>query len=525
MGSVHIADPEYYQALEAKVDGWYVACLLSIWYRASGIPLLPQRLIYSILHSPNYSDVVLYEMITSERNVFRDASDPAWPGREQLGVELAATPALRQMALAHGLEPQLDNMRFFGRRHWYLSDISRERLCALQRANGERPLDEGDPEALAKDAPTNLLLARFPYLGEMAQMFWEGFTSRGKVLPKFLSLRGDLSKAPFRLLRLCMWLTPAPELQLMLLDWARQYPPAGGLSKILRSMVGALVHADFLTLRRLAFSQMLTSRSVYRFGGLVWLWVSGGGLLILKNNITDPSTLPNTQHSQGSPPPEVLVLERNSKVVLDVALALEAAQAKGETTNKDVEVAVLYGGLHLKVRCTNGWWCFRRVRPSPSPSIHKAMHAQPRPRPQRPQQDMEEKLVRHLNFTRDAAASGDSGASSDDGGLEWTTAWTMPAYTSTRPALVAALCVALPLLYLGVGAADWSATFGDIAHDIALGGALRPAGRAEAPAAALPALTYEAVREAALYVFRHLALYWGLTRWVVEWERQLFELK
>lgn len=211
-------------------------------------------------------------MITSEKNVFTDTADPAWGpgGKEQLGVELAATPELRRMALAHGLEPQLDNMRFFGRRHWVLSDISREKLCRLQRARGERALDEGDPEALAQDgakAP-NLILARFPYLAEMGQMFWEGFTSRGKVLPKFLSLRGDLSKAPFRLLRLCMWLTPAPELQLMLLDWARQYPPAGGLSKILRSMVGALVHADFLTLRRLAFSQMLTSRWVgFRVGG------------------------------------------------------------------------------------------------------------------------------------------------------------------------------------------------------------------------------------------------------------------
>lgn len=135
---------------------------------------------------------------------------------------------------------------------------------------------------------------------------------------------------------------------------------------------------------------------------------------------------------------------------------------------------------------------------------------------------MEEKLVRHLNFTRDAANPSPSSTDNDDGGaLEWTTAWTMPAYTSTRPALVAALCIALPLLYLGVGAADWSATFGGIAHDIALG-VLHPE---EAPPVAVGALTYEAVREAFLYVFRHLAMYYGLSRWVVEWERQLFELK
>ncbi len=151
---------------------------------------------------------------------------------------------------------------------------------------------------------------------------------------------------------------------------------------------------------------------------------------------------------------------------------------------------------------------------------------------------MEEKLVRHLNFTRDAAAaaastfstssSSSSSRSSPGGegeaGVEWTTAWTMPAYTSTRPALVAALCVALPLVYLGVGAADWSATFGDIARDIALGGGGEEQ-QQQAAVAAAPALAYEALREAFLYVFRHLALYWGLTRWAVEWERQLFELK
>lgn len=81
-------------------------------------------------------------MITSENNVLRDETDTRWPQKEQLGVELAATTELRRMALAHGLEPQLDNMHFFGKKNWYLSDINREKLCSLQRARGERPLDE-----------------------------------------------------------------------------------------------------------------------------------------------------------------------------------------------------------------------------------------------------------------------------------------------------------------------------------------------------------------------------------------------
>ena len=217
VGSVHIAEPGYFTALEHACEG---------------------------------CDVVLHEMITSQQNVLSDDSSPSWH-RESLCTALAATPALRQMALMHGLEPQLDRMNFYGRPNWYLSDITREKLTSLQKARGEKTLDD-----------VNSSIPGLNHIAELAQVFWEGFTSRGKVLPKFLFMKGGLSSIPFRFLRLVMWLTPAPELQLLLLDWARQYPPAGGFSKILRSMVGAVVHGDVLTLRRLAFSQMLTSRYV-----------------------------------------------------------------------------------------------------------------------------------------------------------------------------------------------------------------------------------------------------------------------
>jgi hypothetical protein len=71
VGTVHIGQPGYYAGLQSS-------CL-------SG------------------HDMVLYEMITSEANVA-----PAGPRRERLGVALQAPPSLRQMAEAHGLEPQLD---------------------------------------------------------------------------------------------------------------------------------------------------------------------------------------------------------------------------------------------------------------------------------------------------------------------------------------------------------------------------------------------------------------------------------
>lgn len=181
------------------------------------------------------------------------------------------------------------------------------------------------------------------------------------------------------------------------------------------------------------------------------------------------------------------MLERNSKVVLDVAQALQAAALEkkgkgssgGSNGEKCVEVAVLYGGLHLKVGmgscCVGVEEGITRTFSLLCVIVHSFIQPPSTHKRTQTKQDMEEKLVRHLNFTRDPSISSPSPAAGDnndegDAALDWTTAWTMPAYTSTRPALVAALCVTLPLVYLGVGAADWSATFGDIARDIALGG-------------------------------------------------------
>lgn len=90
--------------------------------------------------------------------------------------------------------------------------------------------------------------------------------------------------------------------------------------------------------------------------------------------------------------------------------------------------------------------------------------------------------------------------------MEWQTAWTMPAYTAQRQGVVGLMCVTLPLLYLGVGAADWSATFGDLSQEIA----------DHVPFSI-------GIQEIILYLLRHMYMYYGLTRWIVEWEKTLFD--
>lgn len=93
------------------------------------------------------------------------------------------------------------------------------------------------------------------HISEISQIFWKGFAYDGKILPKF-SFEND---GLVQILRLGLWVVPCPEPQLILMDWAKRYPPAGGFSSVLRSMVGALANWNFLALRRLALSQILLS--------------------------------------------------------------------------------------------------------------------------------------------------------------------------------------------------------------------------------------------------------------------------
>jgi hypothetical protein len=107
---------------------------------------------------------------------------------------------------------------------------------------------------------------------------------------------------------------------------------------------------------------------------------------------------------------------------------------------------------------------------------------------------MEVKLVSHLGFAR-----------ADE---TWVTAWSMPAYSHGRRWLVNALCVGLPLAFLAVDGFDWSETFRAVATEVGGGGEWGG----------------EVVRIVGLYLLRHVYMYYGLTRWIVQWDKRLFEV-
>jgi hypothetical protein len=108
-------------------------------------------------------------------------------------------------------------------------------------------------------------------------------------------------------------------------------------------------------------------------------------------------------------------------------------------------------------------------------------------------QDLESKVLTHLGMTRSSPT--------------WQTAWSMREGPSTSRGLVSVLCIAAPLLYLAIGGWDWSDTFSTVAVDVST---------AADPWA-------EIVQGIGAYVLRHVLMYYGLTRWVVQWDRNLFD--
>jgi len=60
-----------------------------------------------------------------------------------------------------------------------------------------------------------------------------------------------------------------------------------------------------------------------------------------------------------------------------------------------------------------------------------------------------------------------------------------------------------------MAALDWSATFGAVAKEFSVGG---------------PHWGQDVARLLFLYVLRHVYIYYGITRWIVNWDKRLFDV-
>eukprot|EP00903_Cladosiphon_okamuranus_P019887 g18279.t1 len=303
------------------------------------------------------------------------------------------------------------------------------------------------------------------FMEEVTRALVVGRQAGNKILPKFFPPLGSSLNRPALVLRALLWLVPSPEAGIMCFDWARSYPRAGGVSVLASSIAESVISGDFFTAKKLGFAQQIVSGQ------------AGGG---------------NWGQSD-----EVVVKARNRVVVEETERALEDGCRK---------IMVLYGGLHM--------------------------------------QDLSAQLCKQLDATREPAG--------------WRTAWVVPTKAKAKSAVAnritssrmgspdaAALAgrleqrqmmqaegqgqvgmlgdevsddvmnrrwgplIVAALAYVAVGAWDWTDTVEALTRQLESGGP-----PLEAFGSALVI--------SALYVARHAYLYYGLARWLVEWEKKLF---
>jgi hypothetical protein len=172
-----------------------------------------------------------------------------------------------------------------------VADLDKDTLVALERARGESAFSSSALDLAKKTLIRGL---------------WGGRAVHGRVLRKFfLSDRWF-----FTALRGVLWLVPCPELGILMLDWARQYPEAGGLSSVLPVMLELGIAGNLDGMKRLAFAQLLVSGQ------------SDGG-------------------SWGLTGSTVLIEERNKQVIEAVRAFRDEGQRR---------IAVIYGAHHMKAR-------------------------------------------------------------------------------------------------------------------------------------------------------------------------------
>jgi len=187
VATVHVAEKDYYEDLERDFE----------------------------------RDLVLFELLTDEKNVEYDESLP------KLKVSLYPTIEARKLASLHDLVAQLDAIDF-KKPNWFLADCSTQSLKAMKETMSS---SEKDTETF-----------KIPAFFEAVLVTVIG---RARKLPRF----GQFARS------LC-WFVPCPEFHLILLDWVWG---GGRPAPVLGAMVDAISAGDIVGARKLAFAQMLVS--------------------------------------------------------------------------------------------------------------------------------------------------------------------------------------------------------------------------------------------------------------------------
>ena len=410
--TVHVGDAEYYQGLQDECESNY--------------------------------DLVLFELITGEENLV-EGEAPSLPVRpEDCGVpwggerdesssndswnrnnssflprlktQLQPTEDARNLAGVHGLRAQLDALNLLSP-NWYVADIPKQELIKLQEEAGE--------QIIGSQSNTQTPTSEIPGIGAKAKSIYDRVgksgnnktgTSNGPLPPAVeafvVAARGRAGGGPVKqLIRYLCWCVPCPEAHLLLLDWVWG---GGRPAPVLGAMLDSLASGQIMSVRRLAFAQMIVSAQA-------------------KGSVGGGTEVP------------ILVNKRNEKALECLRKSLDVDGVR--------RVALLYGGLHM-------------------PGLTSAM----------------------------GSLDPGSGFKMEQSQIRWRPVWRVEAPKSNT----AVRLLALPLL-LFLDGTDWAATVTDSA------------------AAFSQEFYFSSSAVLFLYVIRHGAVYYSLGKWVLEWNKQLFD--
>eukprot|EP00586_Coscinodiscus_wailesii_P008073 CAMPEP_0172523524 /NCGR_PEP_ID=MMETSP1066-20121228/293707_1 /TAXON_ID=671091 /ORGANISM="Coscinodiscus wailesii, Strain CCMP2513" /LENGTH=413 /DNA_ID=CAMNT_0013306603 /DNA_START=249 /DNA_END=1490 /DNA_ORIENTATION=+ len=199
-------------------------------------------------NDPEFSsryDRVHYELIISDE--FLDADDGSSSSSyltrrvHPPSNGLAPSVADSRTALQHGLACQVDVVDYT-QPNWIHADFSRQELESLAPPTQSiLPAGGGDVlQALIKPAT--------PARDNIRTQLFSNLFLTGMGITSFV--------------RSLLWMIPAPELSILLLDWSSLQPRPGGISPIASAVLECLTRGDFGTARTLVFSQMIVSGQV-----------------------------------------------------------------------------------------------------------------------------------------------------------------------------------------------------------------------------------------------------------------------
>ena len=255
-------------------------------------------------------DIVLFELITSTKNtVFQNNKRH----RRSLVIDVYSPKA---ESIAHQFNFMTQLCMKLRKPNWYIADLDAETINNL--------------ESERKDIVYRKYLRN--------KLEGRGGSSKNTLFPE------NVDTFFIVLLRSVLWFTPCPELGLLLIDWSRVEPSAGGLPQVLYPILENLLTFNILEAKKIAFAQSILS-GVSDSGDLGGEAMSDVDIRVKARNEAVYSSLCGfideyTSDSESNS--NDLMKEKSLQVG-----KIDSSYGGGSRDDKTLNIAVLYGAYHI----------------------------------------------------------------------------------------------------------------------------------------------------------------------------------